>query len=359
MNLPDISYFWPEWQITGYLGRTAYCFNYLAESTLDGNTVYSNIKVIKMPQKSEYINEIYKNGVSPDKLTAYFAQFKDRLNWEMRIFRSSSSPHIMQIDDMRIVDDKLNPGWTAYIRCGLFTPLSEYVSQIDFDQSEVLRLGRELCKALMICSRSGMLHGHVNPENIYVMDDGRFVLSDFGLRRCLESAGNLLFTKPDSTFDAPEVSESKQYTEESDIYSLGKIMRFLLRTAEVREIGNPEDKVDSGLVETIETAMAEKPEERFQNAATMLANLNSLNIEGKEFARRAAASALAKAKAYEYENHPGGFDPEADEYRDPSELMFELIEKADSQKERKPQKQQEEKKGFFAKIKSVFRGKGE
>jgi len=43
----------------------------------------------------------------------------------------------------------------------------------------------------------------------------------------------------------------------------------------------------------------------------------------------------------------------------PKEERVELIEKADSQKERKPQKHQEEKKGFFAKIKSVFRGKGE
>ena len=300
MNYPDISYFWPEWKITGYLGRSAYCFHYLAESELDGEPVYSSIKVIKMPQNEEYIPEIYKNGVSPEKLSAYFAQFKDKLNWELRLFRSVTSPHVMHIDDMHIVTNTEKPGWTAFIRGGLFTPLSEYVSQIDFDAGEVLRLGRELCKALMICSRSGMLHGHVNPENIYVMDNGQFVLCDFGLRRCLGAAGNLLFTKPDDSFDAPEVKENKEFREESDLYSLAKIMQLLLRTAELRKLGGEETDL-SGLTETIEMALCEKPEERFQNAATMLANLNSLDIPARAFARRTAAVALAKEIAKRYE----------------------------------------------------------
>lgn len=372
MKLPDISVIWPEWSITGYLGRDVYASYYLAESTLDGNTVYSSVKAIKMPQNEEFISEIYKNGVSPENLTAYFDKFKDKLNWEMRIFKSVTSPYIMQIDDMRILENPEHPGWIAFIRNGLFTPLADYICQVDFDQCEVLRLGREICKALMVCSRSGMIHGHVSTDNIYVMDNGEFVLSDFGLRRCLESAGNLLFPKPDDTFDAPEVKEKGDYSEASDIYSLGRIMDKLIDVACWRGLEDRDGTVDGGLLDIIATATEEDPVDRYQNAATMLANLNSIELKSKTLVRRTASSALAREtaekfaaaeaerEASESENSEAEGDDApkkqdtAEEITAPLDRIYNKL-REHGETERKHQAPEPEKKGFFQKLFEKFK----
>ena len=51
------------------------------------------------------------------------------------------------------------------------------------DETEVIRLGIELCRALEVCHRQGILHRDIKPGNILVSKDGEFKLGDFGVAR--------------------------------------------------------------------------------------------------------------------------------------------------------------------------------
>ncbi|MEY4513536.1 MAG: hypothetical protein RLZZ450_5658, partial [Pseudomonadota bacterium] len=92
---------------------------------------------------------------------------------------------------------------------------------------ELLRIARQLCDALTMLHGAGLVHGDLNPGNIFIQDDGQPVLFDFGLasqfrredgRAPLEAAGQVR-----GTFDymAPEQVLGAPLDARADLYGLG------------------------------------------------------------------------------------------------------------------------------------------
>lgn len=92
---------------------------------------------------------------------------------------------------------------------------------------ELLRIARQLCDALTTLHGAGLVHGDLNPGNIFIQDDGQPVLFDFGLasqfrredgRAPLEAAGQVR-----GTFDymAPEQVQGAPLDARADLYGLG------------------------------------------------------------------------------------------------------------------------------------------
>ena len=114
--------------------------------------------------------------------------------------------------------------------------LSSWVKQSGpMPAPEVLRVAREICRALDYAHGRGIVHRDLKPSNLFRLPDGTIKLLDFGLARVEEDAG---LSQPQlsvvglgmgtADYAAPEQREDASRADaRSDIYSLGATLYFL------------------------------------------------------------------------------------------------------------------------------------
>jgi hypothetical protein len=89
---------------------------------------------------------------------------------------------------------------------------------------EVATIGLAVLSALEAAHRSNVLHRDVKPSNVLIAEDGRIVLTDFGLATMDEGDGaitqtGLILGSP--AYISPERAQTGVSTRESDLWSLG------------------------------------------------------------------------------------------------------------------------------------------
>ncbi len=290
----DISRVLSGWESEGVLGSGSFGTVYLIRRTEEENTAFAAAKVITVPPSAESVTNAENMGISIDLLSTYFSKFKNDLNWELTMYKTIQSPHLAPVEDLQ-VEDAEEPGFSAYIRTGIYTPLSVYFEKTQSTQDDAARMGREIASALEALGEYGMVHGDIKPENILVADSGAYVLGDYGIKRSLEKAGSVIFGDTGSEFDAPELStDDKKYTAVCDVYSLGLLMAYVANGCKMpadKNVGNMQG-LDKNLAEVIRKATAQDPTERYQSGAEMRAAMSKLGL-GRKTPRRAMAAAAS------------------------------------------------------------------
>ncbi len=124
----------------------------------------------------------------------------------------------------------------------LYYFVMEYIDGLDLGQwlsqhtaegkrtssADVLRVGRAIAGALDYAHQKGVIHRDVKPSNVILANDGRVVLTDFGLAMDVEqgSLGEVFGT---ARYTAPEQARrSADAVPQSDLYSLGVILYEML-----------------------------------------------------------------------------------------------------------------------------------
>lgn len=92
--------------------------------------------------------------------------------------------------------------------------------------AETIRLGRELADTLAYLHERGIVHRDMKPSNILLDEDGRPVLSDFGVSRLVDSTratttGQLVGT---AAYLAPEQVRGGETGPAADVYALGLVL---------------------------------------------------------------------------------------------------------------------------------------
>lgn len=279
-----------QWRNHGYeidqrLGEGAYGAVYrLVKNRGAENEDFSALKVISWELGNEQIRE-YDNDLK--KARRNFSILFNKAVNEVSILESlAGEAHIVQLKGSCIEKMPEENYCRLYIQMEYLTDLASFTGKEgQLDETEIIRLGIELCKALEVCHKHDILHRDIKPNNILVSADGEFKLGDFGLAR--EWADSSMTVVGTRSYLAPEAVKFMPYDKRADIYSLGMVLYYLsnechLPFSDIMDIDERMQKrvfgkaelpqprrTFEGMREVIAKACAYDPEDRYQSATQM------------------------------------------------------------------------------------------
>lgn len=227
-------------------------------------------------------------------------EFKDRFEREARNVARLRHPNIVQVYDFEY--DEARESYYMVMELIEGPTLKDYQTELNQrgehpTQEEIYRVMRGAGEALAYAHARGMIHRDVKPANLMLDDDGRVVLTDFGIAKIVTgvqftASGGMVGTP---AYMAPEQGLGEQGDERSDLYSLGVIL-YELTTGRLPYTGetplsvilkhlnepipsvrehNP--SVTPAMEAFIHKVLAKEPEDRFQSAEEMLRELSRVD----------------------------------------------------------------------------------
>lgn len=225
--------FGEEWKIDDEIGRGSYGVVYRLSRNDAGESMTSAMKWIPLPGDDEEIRRMYAEGMTRTSIREYYEKLKAGFSEEIQLlYRLRGNSHIVSLEDYRILPREGGDavGYDIYIRMELLTSLEKWLQKRkDITFRDIVRIGEDLCDALHDCSRLSIIHRDIKPDNIFVTDDGRFKLGDFGIARRLQRDDLNASQRVGSLgYMSPEVYHAQPYDLRADIYSLGLVLYKLL-----------------------------------------------------------------------------------------------------------------------------------
>ncbi|WP_067504997.1 serine/threonine-protein kinase [Actinoplanes sp. TFC3] len=162
-----------------------------------------------------------KEFVPPDWMTdEEKARLRDRTLREARSAARLNHPHVVKIYDVVHADEQ---PWIVME----YVP-SRSLHQVigedgPYEPEQAARIGLDVLQAITAAHRAGVLHRDVKPHNVLIGDDGRVVLTDFGLATFVDDGSvtgpGLVVGSPQ--YVSPERARDGASTVESDLWSFG------------------------------------------------------------------------------------------------------------------------------------------
>ena len=218
---------WPGWETVGVLGSGSFGSVYEIQRDVYGRTEKAALKTVSIPQFRGEVEDLRQEGYDDASITARFHSYLEDIVKEYALMSElKGHGNIVYCDDFREIQQEDGIGWDLYIKMELLTPLMKALPG-DIPAEEAVKVGVDLCNALILCKSKNIIHRDIKPQNIFVSQSGDYKLGDFGVARTAERTVN--GTKTGTVkFMAPEVYRVLPYNSTVDIYSLGLVLYWLL-----------------------------------------------------------------------------------------------------------------------------------
>lgn len=220
--------------------------------------------------------------------------------------RLGSHPNIVTVYD--IEDEAGKPFIVSqYVEGGSVADLLRSADKHRLSLEQVLRLGSQICQALMHCHSLGIIHRDLKPGNVWLSQDGTAKLGDFGLAASADFSritleGALVGTV---VYMPPEIMLGHSAEPRSDLYSLGVVLYEMVTGRPPfagdqfvaiisQHINSPpvapswhNPEVPQALETLILRLLAKTPEERPESAAEVAKALAAIGLSAPTVADRA------------------------------------------------------------------------
>jgi serine/threonine-protein kinase len=220
-------------------------------------------------------------------------QFVERFRREASSAAGLSHPNIVQIYD------RGNAEGTYYIAMEVIEGLTLKELIIERGPSPIpvaVNYARQILAALRFAHRNGVVHRDIKPHNVLVDEEGRVKVTDFGIARAgaseMTEVGSIIGT---AQYLSPEQARGAPVDDRSDLYSVGVLlyelltgvapyngdtpveiaMKHLSAVPEPPSVKRPE--VPPELDSVVLRALAKNPEDRYQSAEEMDADLSAIS----------------------------------------------------------------------------------
>ncbi len=191
----------------------------------------------------------------------------ERLITAWNVGRGLRHPHLVTTLDGGRLDD--GRAWVAMERLRGHDLQHELDVHGRFEPSRALRIGLQLCEALLVLHRRGVIHRDVKPENIFLCASGQFAdhvkLIDLGVlrveddspHRAHESTGPVIVGTP--LYLAPELARGTQPSPQSDLYAVGAVLYHLIAGAPPFDAEDPTAVIERHMHEPVPRLLAGSP----------------------------------------------------------------------------------------------------
>ena len=277
----------PGYEIKDLLGRGGMAMVYLAVQKSIGREVA--LKVL-----------------SPDYTDDTFSE---RFLREARIASQLAHPNIITIYDAGIHND-IHYMSMEYIKGKSFNEARDILTR-----KQKVAIIKQIAQALDFASKKGFVHRDIKPENILLHQDGRAILTDFGIAKTsdvskgLTETGKILGTP---YFMSPEQTKGLQIDHRTDIYSLGVVLFQALAgyvpydgpslvTICIKHLSDPIPQLPKGLEvfqPIINICLSKKPEHRYQHASELYDALNKITDSELDLIEAKAKSFMQAGQGY-------------------------------------------------------------
>jgi len=199
---------------------------------------------------------------------------------------------------VRVIDDDVADDGSPFLVMDLVVGRNLAQRGLDdlFDDAELIDVAEQLLEVLVAAHAKGIIHRDLKPENMLIDSHGKLHVLDFGIARLLEDANSATATKTGHGagtpgFMAPEqvLGRAKEISGRTDLYAVGATLFALACGDFVHEAESPQElavkvatvparslatcapNVAREIVAFVDRATKTSPDDRFPDAATMLA----------------------------------------------------------------------------------------
>jgi serine/threonine-protein kinase len=222
-------------------------------------------------------------------------EYRARFVREARALAAIDDPHICVVHEIDEAEGRLFLAMT-YVDG---PTLKEKIAEGPLEPDEVLRIAIEAAQGLQAAHRTGVIHRDIKSGNIMLDAEGRVVITDFGLARPeddpgLTLSGGLMGTP---AYMSPEQLRGEKGDRRSDIWSLGVVLYEAL----TGELPFPANRTPASMLSDeptppttlrpevppeldgiVRKALAKAPDERYQTAEEMTADLQELLVPARK-----------------------------------------------------------------------------
>ena len=217
-------------------------------------------------------------------------KFLKKFETEAQAVARLSHPHIVNIYDVGM-EDGIN-----YIVMELAEgiTLKEYIRKKGYlSPKETVEISTQIASAISHAHKNHIIHRDIKPQNILVSDTGIIKVTDFGIAKATSSntVTSTATAMGSVHYISPEQAKGRFCDEKSDIYSLGITMYEMVTghvpfdhengvTIALMHLQNeitPPSQIRDGIPDSLEKIILKctmkKPEERYQTADDLIADL--------------------------------------------------------------------------------------